>query len=336
MSNRWRSVLGVTLSAGLLVWALRDVSPAEVADQLSRANPWLFLLATICATLVFPVRAARWRIILEPVASGVPFGPLWRSVAIGMMANNVLPARAGELARAYALTREEPRIPFSSSLASLIVDRAFDAVVLLALAAMVLFDPQLPRDAVIAGQPIAGWAAGVVMLTVALLLGAYLLVFVPTPLISVFSVVARRVSPKVEERGKLALKRFSEGLGALRQPRRFAAILTWTVAHWLLNALGFWLAFRAIGIGLPFTAALFVQAVIAFGVAVPSAPGFFGVFEAIAVITLGLYGISSSLAATWAIGFHVLTFIPITAIGAFYFVRLGLRMRELRAEPGVA
>ena len=117
----------------------------------------------------------------------------------------------------------------------------------------------------------------------------------------------------------------------LRSPSRFGAVLMWTVLHWLMNALAFWLGFRAVGIVAPFSAALFVQGIIAIGVAIPSAPGFFGVFEAVARESLAVYGVGPDLAVAWAIGFHILSFIPITLIGAVYFARLGMHMGDLGA-----
>jgi uncharacterized protein (TIRG00374 family) len=109
--------------------------------------------------------------------------------------------------------------------------------------------------------------------------------------------------------------------------------LGWTLAHWLLNALGFWLAFKAVGITAPFSAALFLQAFIALGTAVPALPGFFGVFEYMSVQGLSVYGVSQQQAATWAIGYHLFSFVPITLIGAYYFARLGVRLRDLQPSP---
>jgi hypothetical protein len=63
--------------------------------------------------------------------------------------------------------------------------------------------------------------------------------------------------------------------------------------------------------------------------AVPSSPGFFGVFESVSKVALRLYGVPATLAVSWALGYHVLTFIPITVFGAVYAVRLGLGLREL-------
>jgi glycosyltransferase 2 family protein len=331
----WRAALGALLSAALIYWTLHGISPSEVAQKLSQANPFYFAGAIFCATAIFALRAIRWRTILEPVASRVAFGPLWRAICIGMMVNNVIPARAGEIARAYALTTEAP-VPFATALASLAVDRLFDAIALLLLAATALLDPSLSSSQKIVGQSLSSFASGAGAVVVVLLLGLYALVFFPSQLLRLFELFARRVSPSVEERGKRVLQTFVEGLSVLRRPTRFAAVFGWSITHWLLNGVGFWLSFKAVGIPAPFSAGLFLQAFIALGTAVPALPGFFGVFEYMSVQGLSIYGIGQEQAATWAIGYHLLTFVPITLIGAYYFTRLGLRMRDLRSSTELA
>lgn len=328
MKPGWRSAIGIALSAALLWWTLRDVSLATVWGELSHANLFLFLLSAACATLIFPLRARRWQTILEPVAPRQPLGALWRATAVGMMTNNLVPARAGEIARAYALTRQTG-VPFATSIASLAVDRLFDMLVLLVLGIAAFIDPGFPRATRIAGQSLGDLAQGSVILVVLLLIALYALAFFPSQMVGVFEAFARRISPSLEARGKSALTRFSEGLSVLRHPGRFVAVLAWTVAHWLLNALGFWLGFKAVGVALPFSAALFLQTLIAIGVALPSAPGFFGVFEKFATVGLGVYGVAPAQATSWAIGFHILSFIPITLIGMWYFASLGLHMKEI-------
>jgi uncharacterized protein (TIRG00374 family) len=331
MKIGWRGALGFVLSALLLWYALHKVNFGEVAHVLRTSNGWYFALASLSATLLFPLRARRWRVILDPVQPGLPFGQLWRATAIGMMVTNVVPARAGELARAYALSKEEPRVSFATAFASIAVDRVFDAVVLLLLLFVAMVDPAFPVGTQIANQPIANWAGSGIVFILAVLASLYAIVLFPARIITVFELVVRRVAPRVEARGRDALLAFASGLSVLRTPSRFGAVMFWTVAHWLLNALAFWFGFKAVGLQAPFTAALFVQGIIAIGVAVPAAPGMVGVFEAVAQIALGVYGVGAGLATAWAIGFHVVTFIPITVIGAVYFAKLGLRMDELRS-----
>jgi uncharacterized protein (TIRG00374 family) len=305
------------------------VSAAEVWRELSHANWSLLLGSTVCATLIFPLRARRWRPILDPVAPNLPFPPLWRSTGIGMMVNNVVPARAGEVARAFALTRETG-VPFATTLASLAVDRLLDSVVLLGFIGVAVLDPAFRNGISHVGGPLKNVAGGGVLLLLVMIAGVFTLVLLPRQLIRLFELFARRVSPALEEKGRIVLEKFIAGLSVLRRPDRFAAILGWATAHWLVNAVGYMLAFRAFGITVPFSAALFLLGFIALGAAVPSAPGFFGVFEYMAIQGLAIYGVPKDQATSWAIGFHILAFIPITIIGGYYFSRLGLGFGELK------
>jgi uncharacterized protein (TIRG00374 family) len=332
----WRGALGIVLSALLLWWALRGVDLRDVWREVRSANALRLAAMVAVSTLIFPLRVPRWRIILDPVEPNVPAGALWRAIAIGMMVNNVVPARAGELARAYALTREVPRVPFSASFASLAVDRVFDALVVLVLLLVAMLDPFFPADSRVAGQPVANWAGSGVIVLVAAVVVLYFVVMLPERLVGWYALVARRLSPRLERRGRDALLAFAGGLGVLRRPGRFGAVLAWTVLHWLVNALAFWIGFRAVGIRAPFSAALFLQGIIAIGVAVPAAPGFFGVFEALAKAALGTYGVDPTRAVSWAVSYHLLTFVPITTLGAVYFVRLGLHFRELQRPAAAA
>lgn len=330
MKIGWRGALGFLLSALLLWYALHKVNFGDVARVLRESDPFYFALATVTATSIFPLRARRWRVILDPVEPNLPFGQLWRATAIGMMITNVVPARAGELARAYALSKENPRVSFATAFASIAVDRVFDAVVLLLLLLVAMLDPIFPAGTRVANQPVANWAGTGIIFVLAVVAALYAIVLFPARIITWFEIVVRRVAPSVEARGRDALIAFAAGLSVLRTPSRFGAVMFWTVLHWLVNALAFWFGFKAVGIPVPFSAALFTQGIIAIGVAVPAAPGMVGVFEAVSQVALGVYGVNANLATAWAIGFHVATFIPITVIGAWYFVRLGLRMDELR------
>jgi uncharacterized membrane protein YbhN (UPF0104 family) len=105
----------------------------------------------------------------------------------------------------------------------------------------------------------------------------------------------------------------------------------WALVGWLVNGTSFWIAFKAVGIEAPFSAALFLQSLLAFAVAAPSAPGFFGVFEASTKVALSVYAIDQTLAVSYALGYHLLGWIPITAIGFWYLGRMGLHLKDMSA-----
>lgn len=330
MKLGWKGALGIVLSVLLLVWTLRGVDVTDIAARLRTSNPALLVLSAALATMTFPLRALRWRIILAPVEPNVPFGPLWRSTTIGMMVNNVVPARVGELARAFALTRERPSVALTSAVASIGVDRVFDAIVLFGLMFGAMLAPAFPGTREIGGRPLSSLAATATMGIGVLLVVLYALVLFPTSFAALTERVVGLGSARWATKAHAAVLAFAGGLSVLRSPARFAAVLGWTVLHWLCNALAFWVGFIAVGIDVPYSGALFLQGVIGIGVAVPSSPGFFGVFEAAAKVGLhDVYRVPEPLAVTWAIGYHILSFIPITVIGAWYASRLGFSLRQL-------
>jgi uncharacterized protein (TIRG00374 family) len=336
MKLNWKTALGIVLSAGLLVWTLRGESPSDIWAVISKSNVPLLVVAALVATAVFPLRAIRWRVILEPVAPNLPVAQLWRATAVGMMVNNIYPARLGEIARAYALTRETSRVSLTSAVASLAVDRVFDALTLMLLLVAAMLAPEFPRGITIGGQPVQRAAALFAVGALILFVMLYVIVVFPQYLARLYAAMVGRVAPGLVERGSTIIHAFSEGLGVLRSPRRFAAVFFWALVHWLVNALAFWIGFKAVGVDVPFSAANFLQGIIAIGVALPSSPGFFGVFEAAAKVGLEVYGVTGGLAVSWAIGYHILSFIPITIIGLYYFARLGLHFSDFKAQPNEA
>jgi uncharacterized protein (TIRG00374 family) len=329
MKFGWKGLLGVLISGVLLWWTLRNESFADIWNVLRASNLPLFLLAAGCATLAFPLRAWRWRYILEPTAGTFPFGPLWRATAIGMMVNNVSPARAGELARAYVLARETGRIRFTSALASLVVDRVFDTLVVLLLLLVAVSVPAFPDGAMVGSWSIAKMLAVFTAIALTALITLILAALFPDRVVRIWERALGGVAPKIMERGRGILVSFGEGLSVLRDPRRSAIVFFWAVVMWLVNGTSFWIAFKAVGIDAPYSGALFLQSLLAFAVAAPSAPGFFGPFEAASKVALSVYGVNETLAVSYALGYHLLGWFPIVIIGFWYLGRMGLNLSEL-------
>jgi uncharacterized protein (TIRG00374 family) len=332
MKFGWKGALGIVLSVICIYLAFRNIQWAQAITAARNANYGFLILSVIAATGMFVLRTFRWRTILDPVAPAVPFAPLWRSIAIGQMMTNLLPARSGEIVRPYALSCEVPAVPFSMSLASVAVDRVFDAIVVLLLLGVSMLSPGLPTTLTIAGKTLTltQMVRALGLLPLALLLCLYALVFFPDRLIRLFETFARPVSRALEKKGSEMLRRFADGLSVLRNPKHFIAVFLWTLAHWLLQPLAFWLAMQAFGIHtVPWEGTLFVQGVIVAAVALIPSPGFFGVFEGAGAAGLAAYGVNTTIGTTWALVFHIASFIPITLIGAYYFAKAGISMGDI-------
>jgi glycosyltransferase 2 family protein len=302
-----------------------------VLRHIAAARPGPLLGAVVLATLAFPLRLVRWRLLLrDENGLAFPARPLWHAIALGFMANNLLPLRAGELVRSYTASRLA-RIRFTTVLSSIAVERIFDALTIVALLTLALLSPDLPRSVTVGGVSIAHLAQVGGLMGVAGLLGAVLVL--SAPLAS--ERLVRRLFPSslLADRIVSLIEGVRQGLMVLRTPRRLAGVVFWSLILWLVNALAFYVGFAAFDIPVSYYGALLLQALLILGISIPSTPGFFGPFEAVIVAVLALYGVPNDVAFSYAISFHLTSFVPITLLGLWSLTRTPGGFRGLRQRP---
>lgn len=333
----WRAALGVAVTVVLLWWVLRDVNFAAVVAEVRGADYGLLGLAIAVTTAGFLLRAFRWKVLLHPVRPDTGLRARFAAVNIGFMANNLLPLRVGEFARAYALSRLEP-VSASGAFGSLAVERFLDALTVLGLLLVAVAAPDFPDDAMVGGRSIGTVVNLMAGMVGVLLLGLVVLLVWPRPLLRLVERLAGRGLPAESVRRVVdSLAAFLDGLVALRKPRLLVAAVAWSIVVWCWNSLGFWIGFRAFGIEASYFAALFVNSIVAFAVAAPSSPGFFGTFHAgVTVALVGVYGVGEGQTLAYAFGYHLGGFVPVTLIGLYFTWRLGLTFRDIgRSERRV-
>ena len=328
----WQALLGIVVSATLLWWSLKDVNFAEVLLHLREARLVPIIAGVVMATLTFVLRIFRWQLLLRAEdGSPLPPGPLWHAIAMGFMANNVLPLRIGEVVRTFAATRLAG-VRFTAALSSIAVERMFDALTVGFFLGLGLLLAGLPADAEVGGVHMGRLATlvGIAAVTGLALAGAV----VAFP--KAAEATIRKVVPfkGLADRLVTLIEGIRQGLSALQSPVRILGVVLWSLAVWGLSALSFYVMFAAFGIEVSFAGALLMQSLIMFGIAVPSTPGYVGVFEAPIIAVLGLYHVDASLAATYAFTYHITTFIPITLLGAWSVARTNIGLRDLRRSPG--
>ncbi|MEJ2503258.1 MAG: lysylphosphatidylglycerol synthase transmembrane domain-containing protein, partial [Gemmatimonadota bacterium] len=215
------------------------------------------------------------------------------------------------------------------------VERVFDGIIIVLLLLAALASPGFPA---VTGRDFGGAALwlGALFLGVSGVLFA--MVVRPHASVRLFERTAARVLPAALRRPIVdALDAFLDGLAVLRDWRLVVRVAAWSLVIWLVASLGTWVGLLAFGIDVPLIAGVFLQSIIALAVALPSAPGFFGVFEAAARVGLvQVWGVASEPAVAFAIGFHLAGFVPVTIMGLYYLWRLGLSWGEMgRSEEVV-
>jgi uncharacterized protein (TIRG00374 family) len=323
-------LLGVAISGVLLWLAVRGLRLDEVWGHIRQVRPLPLLLAVTLATLTFPLRAVRWRLLLaEPGGRPVRFTPAWHAVAIGFMGNNLLPLRAGEVMRAYAVGRLAP-VRTTSALASIAVERAFDALTVVAMLGIGLGTAGFSEEVRIGTLPVAALARRVAVLTGAVFVAAALVLLLPE---TTERLIRRLVPfPGLARRLVMILEGLRAGLSSLRSPARMLGTALWSVVVWGVNALSYFVLFPAFGVEADLGAALVVQGAVVFGVALPSSPGYIGVFELAVVVSLALYGVAQGPAFAFAVTYHAATFLPIILLGMYSLARTPIGWRDFRSS----
>lgn len=329
--KRWKAWVGVGISAAAIWWAMRGVEWGLVWPALRDARWELLALVFVLAPAInIGVRAVRWRIMLWPVRR-LPVSSCASATAIGLFANNVLPARIGEFVRAYALARRES-VPTGTALGGLFVERMFDGLALVGVLWVLTRVVELPA-----------WADTTASLAFWIFFGflafQVLLVIRPGAVIGTAQWIRRRLfGARFEEALEGALATFVDGFRLLRRPGLVAISVVLTLVQWGLIAVLFWIGMAAFGIAGQAgpEGALFTNSITALGVAAPSSPGFVGTFQALVVKSLEAFEVDRTLAFTYSLGFHAANYVSVTIVGLFAFLRAGLSWREIeRSEEEV-
>ncbi|HLC04015.1 MAG TPA: lysylphosphatidylglycerol synthase transmembrane domain-containing protein [Anaerolineales bacterium] len=329
--KRWQFWFGVIISGVFLWFALRSLRMGDVWQALQNAR-YVWLLPGIAVYfLAVWARAWRWHYLLRGLKR-IPTVRMFPIVTIGYMGNNIYPARAGEVLRAYILRREEG-VPISASLATILVERAFDGVVMLAFVFLNLPElTSLGGDSGFAGsiQTLALWGAGLFMAAVVVFV---LLAIYPSVSINAIAWVTDRVIP---ERFRLPVRgltsRFLSGLGSLRSPVDISMVLLTSSVIWLLETGKYWFVMHAFPFQVSFFALMLMNGIVNLATTLPSAPGYIGTFDAPGIAVLQAYGVPGAVAAGYTLVLHAALWLPITLLGAYFMFRSRWQWDEVQAE----
>lgn len=313
------NIFGVVISLALIWWIIRGYSLSELQIALLSADRGILLLGSLLILPSFMVRGYRWQFLFPPQSKPC-WATLFSAMMIGYLANNVLPARAGEFVRAYVLGKKE-HISKSMVFATVLVERITDLLVTLILLAMVIWIFPFPSWLLNGG--ISAGIIGVVALTCLIALNIF-----GERLIeggkSLFSFLPAKFVTRIES---VALG-FISGVATLRRKKNLFPYLACTIVIWLIETLLVWSIAQSFNLPLQLLGALFVMLVIGIGSVVPSSPGNVGTFDFFALSALSLIKISGATALCFVLVLHALTFLGSTLIGGICLYISGQRIKN--------
>lgn len=322
--KRWQFWVGLVISAVFLYLALRGLGLNEIWEPLKTARYWWLLPGVGVYFIGVVVRAWRWHYLLRPVKP-ISTGKMFPVVAIGYMGNNIYPARAGEVLRAVVLKRKE-EVPISASLATIIVERVFDGVVMLGFVFL-----NLPELATLTGssgfigniQNLAIWGSVAFLGALAIFMLAAMF---PTQADQVVRKLVQIFMPeRFRERILEISQKFLGGLESLRSPREAVMVLLTSTVIWLLETGKYWFVMQAFDFQVSFFALMLMNGIVNLATTIPSAPGYVGTFDAPGIAVLTAYGVDQGIAAGYTLVLHAALWVPITLLGVYYMLREGIR-----------
>jgi len=332
--QRWLLLaLGLGLSAALVYYSLIKLNLDEVGRDLAHADYWWLIPGVAVYFVAVWARTWRWHYLLRPIQR-VSLTRLFPVVVIGYMGNNVYPFRAGEVIRAWVLKRNDG-VSISASLATIVVERIFDGLVMLifVFAALPFARVPPPYDQVVIWMTVLFFGA---------LAAFFALAMRPELARRLYTGVAGRLIPSENLRARLIgfADRFMEGLASLRSPADMAMTLVTSVLIWLTETTKYWFVMHAFSFHVSFFVLMLMTALVNLATTLPSLPGYVGTFDTTGIEILKTFGVDANIAGAYTLVLHAALWLPITLLGFVYMARLGVNWgdfarasREVSAEP---
>ncbi len=348
-------IIGVLISSLALYFAFRNVPFADLITYIGAFNYYWIIPSLGIALFTFVLRVIRWQIILESNKK-IGFWHAFHPLMISFMINSILPGRVGEFARP-AILKKRDQIPFTTGLATVIAERVFDMGLLILFFLLVLsavtIDPDF--DMAYGGyhlnrKTLEMIGIGMARLGILLMIGILLISIRPTRMIihqiinqvpSLFffsgDLFRQKIITRVTEPLIGITENIASGFTLLKSPKKVLLCLGLSFIIWFLGALSFYtMMFGSPGLTLSFLEMAAVLIITCFFIALPSVPGFWGIWEAGGVFAMSLFGVAAKDAAGYALVNHVIQMAPVIIIGLISAVVTGINISQIsydKREP---
>jgi glycosyltransferase 2 family protein len=310
-------VLGFAISIILLYFALKGVHFSEIWSTLRKTSLALAFTPLIFIGLAISICSFRWSRV---AGTTVRFKEAFVALLIGMFVNNVLPARLGEVARGYVLSRKK-KLSLTYSLSTVLLDRFFDLTGLLLITLIFFPRASLPPTVSKGIYFVIGVLVICVILFILLSRESF-----ANHLSKRFLTIERPFLSRLTKR----LLEVQENLKRIGSPLTILFFVVMSFCSWLSMSVALYLVIRALGISVPFACVPFVCALLNLAISIPSSPGYVGLYQFLIVYLLSIFGVSRSQGLTVSILYHASWYVPYTVVGFVFSLREHLKIRDIR------
>lgn len=317
----WKFWLGVLVSIVFLALALKGLDLQHFWQTVQTANYWWILPGVGVYCIAVLVRTWRWHYMLRHIKP-IPTMRLFDIVVIGYMGNNVYPVRAGEVLRSYVLRRKEG-VSMSASLATVVLERLFDGLVMLLFVFLTLPFAPIPP----AYQKMVVFFSALFFVA---LLAFFIIAIRPERMRRIYTWGVDRVLPaQLRPRVHTMFDEIILGLQSLRSPRELVLIFVTSTLIWLTETTKYWFVMHAFPMDVSFSVLMLMTAVVNLFTTIPSSPGYVGTFDAPGIAILTQFNVGHAVATGYTLVLHGALWLPITLLGAYYMLRESISWKDI-------
>lgn len=322
--KQWRFWLGIAISLICLILVVWNIDFWKVVNALKRANYAWLLPASLPYAGTLVSKVLRWQLLFPSEGRSIRRQKLFSALMISYALNTILPARLGELARAYVIGETEG-LSKSLALSTIVVEKVLDILTLLLFLVLLLPFVTLPS-----------WVQRPALIMAPLFVCLFAIILALTyqreRTLSLASSLLKHV-PHLSGEGVLnSLDSALRGFDVLRSTQRNISLWIWSLAVWITSGLFILFMMFAFHIDAPPSAAFLALCVTSLGMTVPSSPGYIGVYHWLIVSTLLIFNVERELALSFAFALHAMTFLPLTLLGIFYMMRENYSLQSIERE----
>ncbi len=314
--------LGLLISLGCILYICKSLDFSKAKNTFADANYIYLLPAFLVYISSFIVRAWRWRYLLEHKKI-VSIRSLFSVLMMGFMANQILPARLGEVARGFCLGIKE-KISKSLALGTIFLERLWDGLTLLLFLSVILLVFPLTSSPLFKRINFLG-----ALIFVSMLIFIVLLTYKKETSLKLLRTVLFFLPEKYMHKIIHVLDLFIDGFKVLRQKKHLIMVTLTSIGVWAIEILAYYILSKAFHIQVPIYGIALVLILINVGVMIPSSPGYVGTFEVFCIMGLAFFGVSEETAFGYSIILHAMMSIPIIILGLFFLWKEGIKFSDI-------
>jgi hypothetical protein len=302
-------IFGIVLGIVLIYFSVRGIDFNETLLHLKKIHLGYAALSLFLLVLMQALRSYRWGVILQPMAK-IDQLTLFSVTSVGFLAISAIPARIGELARPYLISKKSP-IKMSSAFGTIVVERVLDSLSVLTITIAVLLLQDLPSWMI---------KSGILFFAITMLIIAFIIVLVwqRETAVKIIDRILQLLPGKLAQKGMSVIHHFIDGFQVITDVKRLLYLLFLSAAVWIVDAAVIYSMFLAFSFDLPIVAAFVVMVILIAGIAIPTAPGFIGNWHYACILGLGLFGIAKPEAFSFALVYHFLSMLVVIILGVSF------------------